>query len=463
MEDLRFFPREAVMSRKPGQPRKVFTDLALWMLGLGVVVGLVFPPVLIVLGVPAALAWRPAFVLACVTAGVVLALANHLLARQVVGRRLARLSRQMQYVGGVIQEATWTGDWGRCTPEECCLPVDADDQLGAAASSFNELVTSLSTSREVQQATVSMGRTLSCHLELDDFAPATLTAMLGHVGAVAGALAVVRDGQLEVAASHRLAGLALAEDAAVLNAMASDEMVIVDIAERLHVNATLVNFRPACVVVQPLRFRSDPVGVVVLAFDAPPSPMAIRLLGSFADPYAVALNNVLTHERFQLLAAIDPLTGAYNRRFGTQRLHEEWARAGRGEGSVGLLALDLDHFKSINDKHGHLVGDRVLHEMARTARAMLREGDVLIRTGGEEFLMLLPGAGSDDVRRLGERIRESVAAVRIPLAGDSVTVTASLGGASSDDSTITCLDALIARSDETLYESKRSGRNQVTV
>ncbi len=447
----------------PRMTRKVFTDLALWMLGLGVLVGLVFPPVMIVLGVPADLALRPQFVLACVWAGVLLALANHMLARRVVGRRLARLSQQMVYVGGVIQEAAWTGDWGRCTPEECSLPVDSDDELGTAAASFNDLVVSLATSRQVQQATTNMSRRLSSHLELGKFAPEALAALLEHVGAVAGAIAVVRDGRLDVAASHRLTGLSLAEDDAVLAATTADETVTIDVGEDVRVNATLLDFRPALVVVQPLRFRSTPVGVAVLAFDVTPTPEATRLLRSFADPVAVALNNVLTHERFQRLAAIDPLTGAYNRRFGTQRLQEEWARAARGDNLVGVLSLDLDHFKSVNDDHGHLVGDRVLHEIATVARAALREGDVLIRTGGEEFLVLLPGASSEDVCRLGERIRQSVAALRIPLGDGWLSVTASLGGASTTDSSIVSPDELVSRSDEALYVSKRSGRDRVTM
>lgn len=190
----------------PRMTRKVFTDLAVWMVGLGVLVGLIFPPALVLVGVPAALTLKPLFILACVAAGVLLAWANHRLAREVVGGRLGRLSDQMQYIGGVLQEAAWTGDWGRCTPQECSLDVDSDDELGTAASSSNELVSSHAVSREVQQATVAMGRALSSRLELDEFAPATLAALLGHVGAAAGALVVVRDGQLDVAATHHLAG-----------------------------------------------------------------------------------------------------------------------------------------------------------------------------------------------------------------------------------------------------------------
>ena len=128
-----------------------------------------------------------------------------------------------------------------------------------------------------------------------------------------------------------------------------------------------------------------------------------------------------------------------------------------------MLSLDLDHFKAINDNHGHLAGDRVLHETAIAVRAVLREGDVLIRTGGEEFLILLPGAGTDDVHRIGERMRQSVAAIRIPHADTCITVTTSLGGASTTDTTIDSSDTLIARSDDALYVSKRSGRDRLTM
>jgi len=176
----------------------------------------------------------------------------------------------MQYIGGVIQEAAWTRDWGRCTPRECSLDVDSDDELGTAAASFDELVASLAVSLEVQQATVAMGRTLSSHLELDEFASATLAALLEH-----GRRRGRRSGRGTRRAAHRLSsGLLLAEDATVRAAMAAGEMVVVDIDERAHVEATLLTFRPDTVVVQPLRFRDSPVGCLVLAFAAAPAPVA---------------------------------------------------------------------------------------------------------------------------------------------------------------------------------------------
>jgi len=130
-----------------------------------------------------------------------------------------------------------------------------------------------------------------------------------------------------------------------------------------------------------------------VAFAQPSSPEAGAVLNATLPGLAVALNNSLNHQDLQRVAALDPLTGVYNRRFGLQRLTEEFGRSVRSGDPLGVLMLDLDHFKAVNDTYGHLVGDRVLQTVVRAARQILREGDVLLRYGGEEFIIVLPGAG----------------------------------------------------------------------
>jgi diguanylate cyclase (GGDEF)-like protein len=441
----------------------VFTDLALWMVGLGVAIGMAFPFVMILLGVPSRFTLTPPFFAACVVAGAALAALNNVLARRVVGVRLGALTQRMRYVADVIEEATFSGDWARCSPSECSLPVESDDQLGEAAASFNQLIWSLSTSREVQQATADMGKTMSAHLELDDFCPSALRAWVHHGTAGAGALCVVRDGELEVAAVERLEAPGLDRNPAVVAALSAGEPVVVNVPGDVSIDAALVTFRPTCIMVIPLRFRAVPLGVMVLAFEARPLPERLRLLASFADPMSVALNNVLTHERFQRLAAVDPLTGAYNRRFGLQRLAEEWARSRRADGPLGILSFDIDHFKAVNDDHGHLVGDRVLREVAATARQALRDGDVLIRTGGEEFLVVLPGAGPTDVEAIGERIRRVIASTVVPSRNSAIQVTVSLGGACAPHEACPTIEDLQSTADDALYSAKRGGRDRLVM
>ena len=443
--------------------RRAFTDLGLWMLALGVAIGVAFPFVMIPLGVPAELTLRPQFFVATVVAGLALAVTNYLLARSVVGSRVKALAHQMRHVGGVISEATYSGDWDRCSPAQCQLVVDSDDELGDAAASFNGLIDALAASRYVQLAMSDHVRTLSEHLELAEVTQTALRSFMSAAGASAGALYVARDGELEVSAMHRLEGDLDYSDATVRAALDDNEPAWVDVPEGLTVDATLLSFRPVTVAVLPVTFRAVPMGVIVLAFTDTPTPETRRLVDAFRTPTGVALNNALAHERFQHLAAVDPLTGTYNRRFGLGRLAEEWARTVRGGSPLGLIGFDLDHFKAVNDTHGHLAGDKVLRETAAAVRQALREGDVLVRTGGEEFLVLLPGAGFEDVRAVGERIRRMVRATSVQVANASVSLSVSLGGASFPGALVDSPEQLIELVDQAMYAAKDAGRDQLVM
>lgn len=454
----------------PGAParrwlltRRAFARLGLWMLALGVAVGVVFPFVLPPLGIPSDLTLRPAFFAATLVAGLLLAAMNHQLARRVVGSRLRALSGQMRHVAEVISDATYSGDWARCSPEECHLDVDSEDELGDAAASFNELIDALASSRHVQQAMSDHSRTMSEHLELTEFGEAALHSFLAVSGADAGSFCVVREGDLEVAAAQRMQADDIPDNPTVRSAMASGRALWIDVPAGLSVDAGALRFRPASVAILPITFRAVPVGVLVLAFARAPEPDTTRLVEALRPATGVALNNALSHERFQRLAAVDPLTGAYNRRFGMARLHEEWARSVRSEVPLGLIGFDLDHFKSVNDTFGHLIGDRVLRDTTSAARLVLREGDILVRTGGEEFLVVLPGAGPDDVVAVGERLRRAVGAVSVASGDSLVRVTVSLGAASLPSTPADTPDDLVQLVDEALYAAKAAGRDRLTM
>jgi two-component system cell cycle response regulator len=216
------------------------------------------------------------------------------------------------------------------------------------------------------------------------------------------------------------------------------------------------------IVVVPVSFKSVPLGVIVLATTGTFERDDIELLDHLRTDLGLAVNNALAHDRLERLAAIDPLTDAYNRRFGLGRLREEFSRAVRAEGPLGILMLDIDHFKAVNDTYGHLVGDRVLRAVAGACRRVIREGDVLVRYGGEEFLVLLPGAGREDVIQAAERIRRAVSETTVEDGTSRITVTVSVGATTYQDATETP-DALVAIADRALYEAKDGGRNRVTV
>lgn len=161
------------------------------------------------------------------------------------------------------------------------------------------------------------------------------------------------------------------------------------------------------------------------------------------------------------LAATDALTGASNRRHFMERIGAERERALRAGSALALLAVDLDHFKRINDDHGHAVGDEVLRRFVVEAAAVLRPSDLIGRTGGEEFAILLPGSDAAQAAQIASRLRERLAAARILIEdGAVVTVTASMGvacfGADGDS-----VRQVFRVADERLYAAKHAGRDRV--
>ncbi|HEY3260658.1 MAG TPA: GGDEF domain-containing protein [Pseudonocardiaceae bacterium] len=161
------------------------------------------------------------------------------------------------------------------------------------------------------------------------------------------------------------------------------------------------------------------------------------------------------------MAITDPLTGLRTRRFLTQVLETEVARAHRNGTAVGLLLVDIDHFKHVNDTHGHHGGDQVLVEVANRLAALVRSGDVIARYGGEEFAVLLPQASAAALTAAAERVRHGIAST--PFAVDMnelITVTVSVGGALLPGHVRTLADLTIS-ADRALYAAKRAGRNRV--
>ncbi len=162
------------------------------------------------------------------------------------------------------------------------------------------------------------------------------------------------------------------------------------------------------------------------------------------------------------LANTDSLTGVWNRRYFLNIAEQETQRSRRYNRPLSVLMIDIDHFKKVNDTYGHVVGDEVLIMMTETVIHYLRNVDVLGRFGGEEFVALLPETDSKAALITGERIRENIEQITIPVEGKLVSITVSIGVSSYQlgDANI---DVLIQRADEALYQAKNQGRNRVIV
>jgi len=163
------------------------------------------------------------------------------------------------------------------------------------------------------------------------------------------------------------------------------------------------------------------------------------------------------------LTITDPLTGLRNRRYFMQRLEDAIAQLGRGGESLAVAIVDLDRFKHINDRHGHLVGDRLLRAAAQSMRRVARKGEVIARIGGEEFGVILPNADAEGAYRAAERLRQAVhrSVARFP--GGKVRVTASVGVILALSSEGATPSRLLLAADRALYAAKHAGRDRAVV
>jgi diguanylate cyclase (GGDEF)-like protein len=206
---------------------------------------------------------------------------------------------------------------------------------------------------------------------------------------------------------------------------------------------------------------ADLVGTVVVARDDVPFTASdAEMVGYLSGQAAVSLENVGRHEEAEREAHTDPLTGLANRRRFDEHLAAAIDAAQRDGRPLSLLALDLDHFKGVNDQHGHGVGDDVLRATAQALREAVRGGDVAARLGGEEFAVVMPRTDVEGAVKLAERLREAVAALRVPDAeGREVRFTTSIGTATVSGARIDG-SRLVGAADEALYAAKRGGRNR---
>jgi diguanylate cyclase (GGDEF)-like protein len=223
----------------------------------------------------------------------------------------------------------------------------------------------------------------------------------------------------------------------------------------------------------PMMAHGEPLGVLHLqgpppsrSADRPPQPLSEsqrRLAVTAAEHIALALANLRLRESLRSQSIQDPLTGLFNRRYMEEALDLELARAVRALRPIGIIMLDVDHFKTFNDGNGHEGGDALLREVAGMLRTRVREGDIACRLGGDEFVLILPEAAVDLTARRAEELREAIKHLRVTHRGGVIgPVTASVGVAAFADhgkSGATLLQA----ADTALYQAKAAGRDRMRI
>ena len=189
----------------------------------------------------------------------------------------------------------------------------------------------------------------------------------------------------------------------------------------------------------------------------------IRLVNMTADNLALSMVSLKLRQELKAQAIKDPLTKLFNRRYMEETIEREYSRCKRSNDSLGVLMLDIDHFKSYNDNHGHDIGDMILVEIAKLLQSKLRKGDIACRYGGEEFILILPGAPLNILERRAEEFRSNIQNLSINYRNkyyENFTVSI---GVSAFPTHAESTEALLKIADEALYKAKHTGRNKVIV
>ncbi len=371
------------------------------------------------------------------------------------------VSRSLQrQIAGFLQAARRLGR-GDFTAK---VPIYGNDELAALGQEFNLMSGQLERRLEelraeqgrLNQAMRRIGETFASNLDRNALLEIVLRTALDGTGAEGGR-AAVRDA---TGTPSILARVGEADALGTALAAAESESLRGGYPGEANIDG-------AAALSHPLWSSSDG--------DGPPrvsgAVSVARRGGRFTEPErelfhylagqaSVSLENVGLHETVERQAVTDDLTGLSNRRAFDETITTEVERSRRFDQPVSLVMVDIDDFKTVNDRHGHLLGDEVLRRVADVLRASGREIDEPARYGGEELAMVLPGTDLEGAYNLAERIREGIADLRIPLPdGEVLQVTASLGAAvrpgSADDVT-----GLVRAADQALYEAKRSGKNR---
>ena len=448
--------------RIPRLTKSIFLDQFLFMQGVGVLIGLSFPYFLVWYGFDEGMVLHWDFFLATQIAGQSVGLLSFLLISMVIRPHLKLLSLKMSGISkGLKKKSPDDDSVNDITLRK--IDIISNDEIGVSAQAYNKMLTSLIQANEIEAVYTQFSKVMSENLDVDVLADETLSLLIRSTNIDAGAIIISKKGELKLIASQGiLESDTLIQHDVVLKSISKGGSERIQVPKNIKIDGVLTHFYPSEVFIEPIEFKGVNLGVLIAATGAAEADEHTeRLLELFSRSIGLAINNAMTHSKFQRLAAIDGLTNIYNRRFGMDRLKEDFSRAVRDSSSLAVAMVDIDHFKRVNDTYGHLVGDKAIILTTSIIKNSLRDGDIVIRYGGEEFLIILHGADSDDALTVCERIRHKVQDSILKEGDQQINLSVSIGVSAYPEQAVSKEMELIDMADQALYHAKNTGRNKV--
>jgi two-component system cell cycle response regulator len=398
-------------------------------------------------------------------AGQIVGLMSFLLISMVIRPHLKLLSHKMQDIADGLQNKKVDGYESKCEEDLglCQIEVVSNDEIGVSAKAYNTMLEALIQAHKVESVFNQFSKVMSENLETDILSNETIKLLIDSTYIDGAAIFMLSSGELKLEGVQGIVDAEqLAKHPAVLRAMKEGKETYLKMPEHIELDGILTKFKPSEIFIEPIEFKSAQLGILIAATGAHfADEHTIQLLQLFTRSIGLALNNTTIHSKFQKLAAIDGLTNIYNRRFGMERLREDFSRAERENSLLSIAMVDIDHFKNVNDTYGHLVGDKAIIMVTSIIKKALREGDIVMRYGGEEFLIIMHGASCENAFNICERIRHMVLESAVHEDSQEIKLTISMGLVSFPTQTATNEVELIDKADQALYQAKQGGRNQV--
>ena len=434
----------------------------IYMLLMGLAIGIIFVPLAQnFLGLPAEKVYTLKFFTITIFSGLIVGAISYFILKITILARLIDFSENIESISKNILDYQMGQISSIHECKNCYVKINSNDIIGSLAIKYNSLIRVIRSEFYQHEILKEYSKIISKTLSIEELNKSTTNFLCRNLDLLGIQIyKTIENGEIVLSKAKGI-HTDLTKDIKKSLLDILDEGKIREIRGEQIVEYGTAKIKPPFICLFPLKhFNKEWVFVTYSNYciTKERKNLVMRIL----NEYKIAYESAEIYERMQDMAAIDELTGLYNRRFGMKRLNEEYKRALRIEKCMCLIMLDIDHFKSINDTYGHQAGDYVLSTIGKILLNSFRSEDIVMRYGGEEFLCVLCNSKPDGAIRRADEVRKNIEKYDFIYRDHRIPVTIS-GGISVFDinKEKKTPEKLIREADEALYMAKRTGRNRI--